>query len=434
MLKDTPPTVPGLNLTTHVDRLTKGATMPIDRRQFVVSSLAGAASLLASHRLAAADQQEPAAGLHAVSSTPLRIKSVELLRGGGAWFVRSITDDGAEGVAVCNERVEYLYPILLQRVAPFFVGKDARDLEQLVDGVYVHQSNYKLAGLPLWCCVGWVEFSLMDLLGKVAGKPVAELLGGIRKREIDVYLSSLRRDTTPEQEVEWVGQRLAETGARAVKLKIGGRMSNNRDASPGRTDRLVPLARKTFGEAMTIYVDANGSYDADKAIEVGRMLEAHNVGFYEEPCPFEDLEATRRVTAALDVPVAGGEQDASLPRFAMMIQQRVVDIVQPDLNYNGGFLRCRRVAWMAAAAGMPITPHSPQPDANVAYMLQFAAATANAGPFMEFAAQPRRRPAWLGNDFEPRDGKISLPDGPGLGLEIDPVVLQSAKVVRSGLP
>src|SRR5205085_8338561 len=138
-------------------------------------------------------------------------------------------------------------------------------------------------------------FSLFDLLGKVAKQPVGALLGGVIRQDVPIYLSSLRRDTTPEQEVAWLGKRLEETGAKAVKLKIGGRMSKNADAAPQRTERLVALARKRFGNGVTIYVDANGSYDAPKAIEVGRMLEAHGVAFFEEPCPFEELEETKRV-------------------------------------------------------------------------------------------------------------------------------------------
>jgi L-alanine-DL-glutamate epimerase-like enolase superfamily enzyme len=306
------------------------------------------------------------------------------------------------------------------------VGKDARDLEALIDGVYVFRSNYKLAGLPLWCCVSWVEFSLLDLLGKVARRPVGELLGGVLRREVPVYLSSMRRDTTPEQEVAWLSRRLQETGARAVKLKIGGRMSRNADAAPGRTARLVPLARRTFGDNVTIYVDANGSYDAAHAIEVGRMLEAHNVAFFEEPCPFEEYEETKRVADALTMAVAGGEQDTSLPRFRWMVQQRGLDIVQPDVSYNGGFLRTRRVARLAAAARLPITPHSSHLGPHPAYTLHFASCTPNSGPFMEFNAAPQRRETWFAPAFEVQNGVLRVPADPGLGVTIDPAVLRQA--------
>lgn len=408
--------------------------MGMDRRAFLKRSVGSGFLALAPPWLlgeTVPERENPLFELQKVAPRPVKIASIELLRSGERHLVRSASTDGAVGISFTNERIRYLHPILEQLVIPYFLGKDARDLESLVDGAYVHQSNYKLAGLALWNCVGWVEFSLLDLVGKIAGKPVGELLGGVLRTEIPVYLSSLRRDTTPEEEVEWLGKRIEETGSRAVKLKVGGRMSRNADAAPGRTDRLVPLARKTFGDSIAIYVDSNGSYDSRKAIEVGRMLEAHGVAFFEEPCPFEEYEETKRVADALDMPVAGGEQDTSFPRFREMVRDRVVDIVQPDINYNGGFIRTARVARLAEAKGMKITPHSPAQGPNVAYMLQFGSATRNIGAHLEFNAAPRAPERWYSPALDVKAGVIRVPRGPGLGLEIDPEVLKMARKINA---
>lgn len=409
--------------------------MTPNRREILRLSLG--AALAAGARPASADavpdpsaKPEPMFRLDRASAAPVRIASLEMLRNGKTHLIRARSADGAVGLAVANSRAEYLYPVFTRRVAPYFVGKDARDLETLLDGVYAHASNYKLAGLALWCCVGWAEFAVLDLLGRVAGKPVCGLLGGKAGGRIPVYMSSLRRDTTPEQEVEWLGRRIAETGAKAAKIKIGGRMSRNADASPGRTDRLVPLARKTFGDDVALYADANGSYDAAKGVEVGRLLEAHKFGFYEEPCPFEDYEATKRVADALDIAVAGGEQDSSRWRFADMIRRRVVDIVQPDMNYNGGVIRALAVARLAAAAGMKVVPHSPQPGANLAYLLHFAAVAGNTGPHLEYNAGSAPAEPWATPRFEVRDGAVAVPDGPGWGVTFDPAFVAAAEPIR----
>jgi len=402
-------------------------------RRNALKAMAGSAGLLTLSPacLTAKAAEEPAFRLRQEFSSPVKIATVDLLRRDRHYFVRATSTDGAEGLVLASERMAYLYPILLQRVTPYFVGKDARDLEALIDGVYVHQSNYKLAGLALWVCVGCVEFALLDLLGKLAGKSIGQLMGGVRRRDIPVYLSSMRRDTTPEQEVAWLGERIAQTGSKAVKLKIGGRMSRNADASPGRTERLVPLARKTFGDGITIQVDANGSYDAPKAIEVGRMLQDHGVYFFEEPCPFEDFEATKLVADALEIPVAGGEQDTSLEKFRWMICNRAVDIVQPDVIYNGGLVRTARVARLAAAARMDITPHAPQPGYQAAYMLHLASATANLGRFQEFPAARFEQSAWYAPHIQIRDGMVQVPTGPGIGIAIDPDYLDKAERCRS---
>ncbi|MBI4603552.1 MAG: mandelate racemase/muconate lactonizing enzyme family protein [Planctomycetes bacterium] len=402
------------------------------RRRFLHAALSAAGSLALVPRISA----EPGAGpeplfhLHRRFKSSVPVAAMDLLRNGEQWFVRATSADGAVGISAPNERIRVLHPMLSELVLPFFLGKDARDLEDLVDGVYVHRSNYKYAGIALWNCVAWVEIALFDLLGKLAGAPAGELLGGVRRKEVPVYLSSLRRDTTPEAEVEWISKRLAETGARAVKLKIGGRMSRNADAAPGRTERLVALARKTWGGELTIQVDANGSYDAPKAIEVGRVLEEHGVYFYEEPCTWEDFEATRRVADALEkVLVAGGEQDTSYEKFAWYVKNRGLDIVQPDVSYNGGFTRTMRVARLAEGAKLDITPHAPQGGMSVAYMLQLASAVPNLGRFQEFNGAPQTPPAWLEPKLAPRAGAIAVPAGPGLGMTVDPDFLKKAQRV-----
>jgi L-alanine-DL-glutamate epimerase-like enolase superfamily enzyme len=394
-------------------------------------------------------------GLRRRLATPVVIESAELLRRRGRFFVRMRSTDGAVGVAVGSERLHFLWPVMTQRVLPWFVGQDARDIERLVDEVARQDGNYKLAGLAFWSCTAGAELAAFDLLGKTAGASVATMLGGggtaaepevtgpgrpgsLQVRgEIPVYLSSLRRETTPEAEVARLAERLAATGARAVKFKIGGRMGRG-DAVLGRTERLVALARQTFGDGVTIHVDANGSYTAEQAIEVGRMLEDHGVYLFEEPCSWEDFEATKRVADRLErVLVAGGEQDGSFEKFRWMVGNRGVDVVQPDVVNNGGFVRTLRVARLAAAAGMDASFHSAKSDFSAAYMLHAAAVTPNLGPFQEFLEDgpapgdaKRAKASWYEPAFEIRGGGVSVPEGPGLGVTVDPGELRRARVVR----
>jgi L-alanine-DL-glutamate epimerase-like enolase superfamily enzyme len=157
------------------------------------------------------------------------------------------------------------------------------------------------------------------------------------------------------------------------------------------------------------------------------MLESLNCNFFEEPCPWEELGETKKAADALRIPVAGGEQDASLWRFKWMMETRVVDIVQPDLNYNGGFIRACRVAKMARAHGMEIIPHNTQTGASGVNILQFASATPNIGGFMEYPFRgAEKRESWYSPHPEIREGKIRVPEGPGLGIEFDPAYLKKA--------
>lgn len=365
-----------------------------------------------------------------ILSHPIPIKSVELLRREKVLLLRVRSTDGVTGLAYCNSRMAYLLPILQELIVPFFLDQDARDFSTLIANAYRGGSNYKLAGIAFWNCIGHLEFALLDLLGKTANQPAGALLGNVIRSQIPVYLSSGKRDSSPEEEVAWLEQRIEETGARAVKFKIGGRMHQNADAFPGRTEALVPLARKTFGDQITIYVDANGSYDAEHAVKIGRLLEEHAIDLYEEPCPFTDIFDTKSVADALEIPVSGGEQETNLHLFRWMIEQRGVDLIQPDMAYNGGIVRSLQVAQMAAEASMLVTPHSPKNSPECAPMLHFASIVPNLGLFQEYRANADPPRSWYTPDFAVVDGKVRVPTGPGMGVEYDAEFLAGCEVVK----
>jgi L-alanine-DL-glutamate epimerase-like enolase superfamily enzyme len=361
---------------------------------------------------------------------PIIIDSIELLRKGRDHFVRVRSKDGAEGVALDNDRAAVLYPIFNQLVAPYFIGKDARDLEEHLFGAYRHRDNYKLQGLALWSPLAWVEFAILDLLGRIARKPMGQFLGEIHRTRVPVYIASGRRDTTPEQEVDYLKGLIEETGAKAVKYRVGGRMSRNEDATPGRTEKLIPLSRKALGDKIAIHADANSSYDPAHAIPIGRMLEDINAVYFEEPCPFDHLEPTRQVADALKIPVAGGEQEYSHWRFQWTIHNRGVDIVQPDLHYYGGMIRSIRVARMAELRQMPTTVHI-SGGFGFVYMLHFASCVPRIGPWQEYKKGLETYAQWFDPPLKMIDGAITVPTGPGVGIADPKEILKGAEVVRA---
>jgi L-alanine-DL-glutamate epimerase-like enolase superfamily enzyme len=362
---------------------------------------------------------------------PVKIASVELLKAGDQFLVRVRSQSGATGIAAAHPDVlETTWPILVHRVAPFFAGKDARDLEALVDGVYLANSNYKWQGLPFWVPVASVEFATLDLLGKVAGKPIGDLFGGVRSRDIAVYRASGNRGNSPEQEIAFLQKLVAETGAKAIKFRLGARMREDVE-SMRRDHALIPLTRKTFGDGMTIYADANGSYDVPTGVRIGRLMQEHRLAFLEEPVPFDYYDETKDVADQLPLPVAGGEQESSLRRFRWMIEHKGVDVVQPDLFYFGGFVRSIRVARMAAAAGIPCTPHMSDGGLGYLYVAHFASCMPNAGPFQEYKGRDDSLP--VSSDTSPLtcvNGMLKVPSGPGLGVTIDPAFIAKAQTLR----
>lgn len=412
--------------------------MRFTRRKFLTTSAtAGACSLVSptfAREIKVTDDalqkvaEKPVLRLNGITS-PVIIESIELLRKGKEHFVRVRSKDGVEGISVDDGRMNILYPILKRLVVPYFIGKDARGLEEHLFGVYRHDSNYKLQGLALWCPLAMVEFAILDLLGRISGHSIGELCGEIVRTSVPFYVASGRRDTTPEQEVDYLKRLIDETGARAVKYRLGGRMNRNQDALPGRTEKLIPLSRKALGDKIVMHADANSSYDPPLAIKIGKMLQDINCIHYEEPCPFDNFVATKKVADALSIPIALGEQESSHWRFQEMIQRRVADIVQPDLYYYGGMIRSLRVARMADAAGLPTTPHL-SGGFGFVYLLHFASCTAKIGPWQEYKKGVETYGRWFDPPLRIIDGALTIPKGPGLGIADPKEILTGATAVE----
>jgi len=363
---------------------------------------------------------------------PIIVERVELLRYGKNFLCRVRSTDGAEGIALSNNMMMvHLYPIFVNRIQPFFEGKDLRDWEKLLEEVYVYQSNYKMQNLALWVPLATLEFAVLDLLGKVAGKPVGELIGDIHHRDIAVYQANNYRGKSAEESVDLIEKHVRETQAKALKFKVGGRMSNNADYPPGRTEKMIPLVRKRFGDDMVIYADSNGSYTPDQAIRVGKLMEEYRFDFYEEPVPFDWYEETLEVAKAVTIPIAGGEQEPSMHGFRWLIKNDALDIVQPDIFYFGGMIRSMRVARMAASKGKPCTPHI-SGGLGYLYMMHFVSAVPNAGPYHEFKGFnddiPIECPT---SSLRSNEGMVKVPTGPGAGIVIDPEYINKHKRVTA---
>lgn len=373
----------------------------------------------------------PVLKLDAVKS-PVTVASLELLRNGRNYLVRARSTDGVEAITVPNPAImAKAYPLFGDHVAKTYLKQDARRIEELHWDAYRAGSNYKMQGQLFWVCVMAVEQALLELMGRAAKRPMADFFGGATRRDIPVYYASGVRGNRPEEEIANLQQLVGSSGVKAIKFRLGGRMNRNADSLPGRTEALIPLVRKTFGDGMTLYADANSSYDAKEAIRIGRIMEAHGYGFYEEPCEFDDLWSTKAVADALTVPIAGGEQEYSLHRFHWMIAQRGVDIVQPDLHYGGGFIRATKVARMAAAAGMSVVPHMSGGGLGYLDVVQFASFTPNIGPFQEFKGNATIPVSCASSSLQCKDGKVRCPTEPGFGVTIDPEFVRKADVVKA---
>jgi L-alanine-DL-glutamate epimerase-like enolase superfamily enzyme len=428
--------------------------MKANRRQFVKAHLLG--GLAATLPLAAFGADPPRSGSRSQNpryakldeilkqpvlkrelfKTPVIIESLELLRYKDNFLCRVRSRDGAEGISVGHSGLNALYLIFSHNLQPFFIGKDARDLDLLLEKVFIYGFNFRFNGISIGTPLATIEFAILDLLGRIAGKPIGQLIGDIHHSEVTVYQATEYREKSVEQSLELIKHDVAEYNARALKIKIGGLMFMTTDINAvgpaGRTEKIIPLIRETFGDSMALFADANGFYSVEEAIRVGKLLEECRYGFFEEPVMFDWHEETKQVADALSLPIALGEQEYSLHGFRWLIANDAVQIVQPDNYYFGGMIRSMKVARMAEAFGKRCTPHMSGGGLGFLYMMHFVSALRNAMPHHEFKG--------LGTavQFECKtsplkvvDGQIKVPTGPGLGVEIDPDYIGKHKAVST---
>jgi L-alanine-DL-glutamate epimerase-like enolase superfamily enzyme len=365
----------------------------------------------------------------------VRIASVETFGNEHVALVRVRADDGAEGWGqVAPYHADITTQVLHRQVAPHALGRDPLDIGALVDEI--PEREHKFPGSHLFRALAGLDTALWDLRGKLEGRSVCELLGR-RPRDVRVYASSMRRDITPADEAErLVGMREAQ-GFDAFKIRVGKECGHDEDEWPGRTEEVVAAVRAALGDEVALLVDANSCYSPSRAIEVGRMLEQHGVCHYEEPCPYWELDWTREVTRALELDVAGGEQDWDLRVWRGLTETHVVDVAQPDVCYVGGLTRALRVVELAREAGLACTPHSANQSLVLVFTLHLFGALENAGPYLEFSIEPDEYYPWQVGMYEPRprvvDGRLQIPDGPGWGIEISSEWLGRAEHRTSAL-
>jgi len=353
----------------------------------------------------------------------MKINRIESFSDRFVGFVRVTAEDGAHGWGqVSPYNADITAEVLHRQVAPWVLGQDTSDLDDLLD--IVTEREHKFPGSYLRRAMAGFDTAIWDLRGKRAGKPVAALLGGT-PGPLRAYASSMKRDITPGEEALRFKRLRDEKGFDAFKFRVGSEVGRDRDEWPGRTEEIIATMRRELGPDVELLADANSCFSPARAIEVGRLMEDHGLCHYEEPCPYWELEQTREVAEALAIDVAGGEQDCDLTVWRRMIDMRAVDIVQPDVCYLGGISRTLRVTRMAETAGLPVTPHSANLSLVTLFTMHLLRAIPNAGKYLELSIEgpdyyPWQEGLFVTSPYKVTDGQVAVTDAPGWGAEVAP--------------
>jgi L-alanine-DL-glutamate epimerase-like enolase superfamily enzyme len=317
----------------------------------------------------------------------------------------------AEGLTGWGESFAYGAPaavcaVVDDALSPLLVGQDAGQIEALTQVMHKALMIWGRRGLAMFAVSG-VELALWDLAGKAQGVPVSQLLGGLCQPRVRAY-ASLLRYASPSDVSHACAVRLGQ-GYTAIKLH--------------QTDlESVAAARDAVGEGVELMLDTNCPWSVEEAIRMGRRLERFQLRWLEEPVwPPEDYRGLARVRAALRIPIAAGENDATVFGMRELLDAGAADIVQPSVTKVGGLGEMRKIATLAAAAGAIFQPHSFYYGPGLAATVHVVAATPGA-PYIEFPTEDLEAPL-LAEPIRCRDGFVLADQRPGLGADPDPDVL-----------
>jgi D-galactarolactone cycloisomerase len=271
-----------------------------------------------------------------------------------------------------------------------------------------------------------IDIALWDIMGKALGQPIYSLLGGAFRTRVQAYATGLfrqeRKDPTGALVEEARGY--VDQGFRAMKMKVG--------FGPDYDIRNVAAVRRAIGENILFAVDANCGYDRSTAIAVGQRIAENNLLWFEEPISADDVEGYIEIRRALKMRIAGAEQFRGRWAFRRMIQERALDIVQPDVCVCGGFTEFRKIAAMASANHIRVIPHMFGTAIRLAATLQLLATLPDSPralePFptlLEYDMSENALRTELAKEpIRHAEGIVNVPQGPGLGIEINRDVLE----------
>ncbi|MEM7194078.1 MAG: mandelate racemase/muconate lactonizing enzyme family protein [Pseudomonadota bacterium] len=366
----------------------------------------------------------------------MKITQIDTFSNEFVCFVRVTSESGEYGWGqVAPYHADITAQVVHRQVAPYALGSQTGDLDGLLD--LITEREHKFPGSYLRRAMAGLDTAIWDLRGRTAQKPVCTLLGGT-PGPVRAYASSMKRDITPDDELLRFRQLRDRKGFDAFKFRIGSECGHDIDEWPGRSEKIIETLYAGLGTEISLLVDANSGFSPEKAIEIGQLLEKNGVSHFEEPCPYWEYGQTKQVTESLNIDVTGGEQDCELQNWRRMIQDKVVDIVQPDICYLGGIHRTLRVAKMAEAAGIPVTPHCANLSMVTLFTMHFLRSIPNAGKYLEFSIEEADYYPWqyglfIEDPYAIQDGHVTVTDAPGWGAEPHPDWLEKSSMQVSKL-
>ncbi len=358
-------------------------------------------------------------------SKNMKITDVKTLVMGTSWrnltFVKVETDEGLTGVSEVrmNNRTDALVAYIDGAKRRHVIGSDPFNTEDLYQRLF--RDDYGRAGEIVATGISVIEIACWDIIGKALNQPVYRLLGGACRDKIKAYANGWYRVERSTEEFHAAAKRVLEKGYRALKFDpFGAGYYELSYEEKLKSVELVEAVRDAVGPDVEILVEMHGRFSPYMAIEISAELEKYQPSWVEEPVPPDNIAALAKASEKINLPVATGERLHNKYEYRELINLQAADILQPDITQTGGFLETKKIAAMGDMCYMTVAPHNVGGPVSTASALHFAACTTNfkiQEHFNDFSE------AWVKEAAtgcpEVIDGYFSLPNGPGLGMELN---------------
>jgi D-galactarolactone cycloisomerase len=344
-------------------------------------------------------------------------------------LIRVETTDGAVGWGEAFAPPRTTSTLVEELLAERVVGSDPRSVGTLCTSSYADPYHFGGSAF-LQTAVSGVEIACWDLIGRETGTPIYRLLGGAERTELTPYASTMYYSAT-ERDIKNPIEAAVAEGFDAVKIKIG--RDPESDVERTRT------ARERLGDDGYLMVDFNGNYRPHQAVDVIESLEPFDLTWVEEPVPPENWSGYRTVAKEVSVPIAAGEAHFNRFEFKRLVDEGAVDVLQPNVTRCGGLSEASRIADLATTENVMVRPHVWNAGVGLAAAVQFAAtvptyphSVSSPYPFLfeyDRGENPLRTDL-LADPLDPSDGVLSIPDGPGLGIDVDEAAVERYRMAQ----
>ena len=327
-----------------------------------------------------------------------------------ATLVQIDTDEGVSGIGSCSGNGELIDVIIEKVLQPLLVGLDPTDLEAIWDTAYVRggHKEFGTRGIGVVALSG-IDVALWDILGKVRGVPIYQLLGGKCRDKVPVYATALYPEEPAKVAARARG--FAEQGFHGVKIKVGFDLEQD--------IRIVRAVRQELGKDFVIMTDANQGYTLDVAVEAAAAFADCGAFWLEEPLFVEDIEGHAALREKTKAPIAVGENLHTYYAFENFIARGAVDYIQPDVARAGGITEIKKITALAARHGVPVSFHTWGDAVALAASVHLAAALKDCIVMeLDYTYNPLREEL-LREPFQVRNGYLTPPEKPGLGIDLD---------------